>query len=292
LNAARLGFIGIGLMGSPMVLRLRERGHAVTVWNRDPARMAEVVAAGAMPAASPRAVAAASDIVLLCVLNTEAVSDCVWGEAGVAAAAGPRVVIDHSTIDVVATREFAVRLAATTGAGWVDAPVSGGPPAARAGTLTIMAGAEPAAWDIARPVLEELARNVTRMGGVGAGQVAKVINQAIVGAGFVLVAEALRLAEEAGIDAAAVPACLAGGLADSALLQRIYPQMQQRAFEPPLSFARQLLKDMNAVAGFAEGLGLDLRMVELARARYAEQVARGDGMADSAAIVRLYERAG
>jgi 3-hydroxyisobutyrate dehydrogenase len=287
---ARLGFIGIGLMGAPMTLRLLERGHGVTVWNRDPARLGAVTEAGAQPAASPREVAEASDVVLLCVLHTEAVSDCIWGPGGVAEVAGPRLVIDHSTIDPAATRDFAQRLQAKTGALWVDAPVSGGPPAARDGTLTIMAGADSAAWDLARPVLADLGANVTRMGGVGAGQIAKLVNQAIVGAGFVLMAEALRLAEAAGIDAAAVPECLAGGLADSALLRRIYPQMQRRAFDPPLSFARQLLKDMNAVTGFAQALGLDLAIVQTACAQYHAHVAAGHGMEDSAAIVRHYER--
>ncbi len=277
-------------MGEPMVLRLLERGHEVTVWNRDPKRLGTVTASGARAAGAPRAVAEASEVVLMCVLHTEAVADCVWGPGGVAEAAGPRTVIDHSTIDPAATREFASRLHDRTGAAWVDAPVSGGPPAARTGTLTIMAGAEPPAWEAARPVLDDLGVNVTRMGGVGAGQLAKMVNQAIVGAGFVLMAEALRLAEEAGIDAAAVPACLAGGLADSALLARIYPQMQRRAFDPPLSFARQLLKDMNAVAGLARGLGLDLAMVEAARAQYDAHVAAGHGMEDSAAIVHRYER--
>lgn len=287
---ARLGFIGAGLMGTPMILRLLERGHELTVWNRDRSKLSAVAAAGARPAASPRELAAVSDIVLICVLNTEAVRACVWGEGGVGEATGPRLVIDHSTIDPDATREFAARLQAQTGALWVDAPVSGGPPAATAGTLTIMAGADPAAWTLAQPVLAELGANVTRMGGVGAGQVAKMVNQAIVGAGFVMMAEALRLAEAAGIDAAAMPACLAGGLADSTLLRRIYTQMQRRAFDPPLSVASLLLKDINAVAGFARSLGLDLAMVETARARYTAHVAAGHGMEDSAAIIRLYER--
>lgn len=286
---ARLGFVGIGLMGSPMVLRLLERGHQVTVWNREASRAETVVGAGATAAASPRAVAEASDAVMLCVLNTEAVSDCVWGPNGIAEAAGPRLVVDFSTIDPAATRDMAARLEAKTGALWVDAPVSGGPPAARTGTLTIMAGGGDAAWAMAQPLLADLGGNVTRMGGVGAGQVAKTVNQAIVGAGFVLMAEALRLAEEAGIDAAALPACLACGLADSALLQKIYPQMQRRAFDPPLSFARQLLKDLKAVTGFAQDLHLDLPVVQAARDRYAAYVEAGGGMSDSASIVRTYE---
>lgn len=287
----RIGFIGIGIMGEAMVRRLMERGHGpVTVWNLEPDRLASVVPHGALAAASPAAVAAASDVVMLCVLHAEAVRSVVFGPDGIGQApelAG-RLLVDLSTADPEATRQMATRLQVETGMRWVDAPVSGGPQAARAGTLTVMAGGEEA--DIARalPLLRDLAANVTRMGPVGAGQTTKVINQAIVGTGFVLMAEALALAEAAGIDAAALPGCLAGGFADSELLRRIWPQMQQRRFEPPAGYARQLLKDMKAVQAFAAGLGAELPVVAAAAARYAEFVAVGHEMADSAAILRLY----
>jgi len=127
------------------------------------------------------------------------------------------------------------------------------------------------------------------MGPVGAGQTTKIINQAIVGTGYVVMAEALMLAEAAGIDAARLPQCLAGGHADSSLLQRLYPQMQQRTFEPPSSYARQLLKDLKAVSAFAQGLGLDLRVIEQGVQRYKDYVALGHELSDSAAIVKLYE---
>ncbi len=285
----RLGFVGIGIMGREMVLHLLERGWHVTAWNREPERLGAVRDAGAATAASPRAVAAGSDIVLLCVLHTEAVRACVFGDDGIAAApGGARLVIDHSTIDPAATRDFAARLHAATGADWIDAPVSGGPSQARAGTLTIMAGGEAEAMRRAAPVLGELGANVTRMGGVGAGQTTKLVNQAIVGAGFVAMAEALVLAEAAGLDAARLPAALAGGLADGPLLARIYAQMQARAFEPPSSYARQLLKDLDAVAAFRQSLALDLPLAEAARQRYAAFVAGGGAMQDSAAVMRLY----
>lgn len=285
----RLGFIGIGLMGEAMVRRLRERGWAVTVWNRDPARLETVLPHGAVRADSPAAVAEASDIVLICVLHTAAVEACVFGPGGIAEAARPpRLLIDMSTIDPAATRGFAARLRDGTGTGWVDAPISGGPDAARAGTMAVMAGGAPDDIAAARPIMADLAANFTAMGPVGAGQTTKMINQAIVGAGFVVMAEALALAERSGIDAAQLPACLASGLADSNLLRRIFPQMQQRAFEPPKSFARQLLKDLNALAAFSDGLGLALPMAEAARAQYAAHVEKGGGMRDSAAIIDLY----
>jgi 3-hydroxyisobutyrate dehydrogenase len=293
--APRLGFIGIGIMGEAMVRRLMECGHGpITVWNLEPERLGTVVPHGAIPAASPADVAAASDVVMLCVLHTDAVRSVVFGAEGVVQAPGGagKVLVDLSTADPDATRQMAATLRAERGMGWVDAPVSGGPLAARAGTLAVMAGGAEEDVAAALPLLRALAANVTRMGEVGAGQTTKVINQAIVGTGFVLMAEALALAEAAGIDAAALPGCLAGGFADSELLRRIWPQMQARRFDPPAGYARQLLKDMKAVQAFAEGLGAELPVVAAAAARYADFVSQGNGMADSPAILRLYRADG
>ncbi|MBV9522342.1 MAG: NAD(P)-dependent oxidoreductase, partial [Alphaproteobacteria bacterium] len=175
----RLGFVGLGLMGSAMTLRLLERGRAVTVWNLEPERVPPMVAAGAVAAPSPGAVAAASDILLVCVLDTKAVESVVFGTDGIAAAATPGLIlVDHSTIDPAATRAMAARLRETTGAAWVDAPVSGGPAAAREGTMTVMAGGEAEDMAAIQPVMTDLAANFTHMGANGAGQMTKVINQA------------------------------------------------------------------------------------------------------------------
>jgi 3-hydroxyisobutyrate dehydrogenase len=286
----RIGYIGLGLMGTAMTERLLERGWQVTAWNLEPERVGPVVARGATAAPTPAAVAAASDIVILCVLHTEAVHSVVFGPDGVAEGAGPgKVLVDHSTIDPLRTRSMAADLHAASGMRWIDAPVSGGPVASRAGTLTVMAGGAAEDVSVIRPVMDDLAANFTLMGPVGAGQTAKIINQAIVGTGYVVMAEALRLAEEAGIAADRLPQCLRGGHADSSLLQLMYPQMQQRAFDPPRSYARQLLKDLKAVEAFARGLGLHLPMVELATSRYTEYVdTHGNGMSDTASIVNLY----
>jgi 3-hydroxyisobutyrate dehydrogenase len=286
----RLGLVGLGLMGSAMALRLRARGRPLTVWNLEPERVPPIVAAGAVAADSPAAVAAASDVVLLCVLDTPAVERCVFGDEGIArGAASGALLIDLSTADPAATRAMAARLAREAGMAWVDAPVSGGPPAARDGTLTVMAGGDAAAFARAQPVLADLAANLTHVGAVGAGQIAKVINQAIVGTGYVVMAEALALAEAAGIDAAKLPACLAGGHADSALLQRVYPQMQARAFEPPRGYARQLAKDLVAVRAVAHDLGLALPVVEQAVTQYTAY-AHDNPLADSASVSRAYEK--
>jgi 3-hydroxyisobutyrate dehydrogenase len=286
----RLGFIGIGLMGEAMTRRLLDRGYDVVVWNLEPERLDTVVPHGARAAASPAAVTAASDMVLMCVLHTAAVESCVFGPNGIAQEARPeKLLIDLSTADPAGTRDMALKLKRQTGMGWVDAPVSGGPPAARDGTMTVMAGGSPEDIERVRPLMADMAGNFTHMGPSGAGQTTKMINQAIVGTGYVLMAEALILAERAGIDAARLPQALAGGHADSNLLRKLYPQMQKRDFDPPRSYARQLLKDMKAVKAFAHDLGLDLDVVEKAAEQYAAFVARGNEMRDSASVVRLYE---
>jgi len=289
-NRPRIGFIGIGIMGEAMVRRLLDLGFPVTVWNLEPERLDTVVPHGAVAAESPKAVAAASDIVMLCVLHMQAVERCVFAEDGVAAARrGPSLLIDFSTADPEGTRQAAAKLKELTGTGWIDAPVSGGPQLARTGGMTVMAGGSEDDFAKAKPILDQMAGNVTLMGPVGAGQTTKILNQAIVGTGYVVMAEALMLAEAAGIDAARLPQCLAGGHADSSLLQRLYPQMQKRAFEPPSSYARQLLKDLKAVSAFAQDLGLDLKVIEQGVQRYKDYVALGHEMSDSAAVVKLYE---
>jgi 3-hydroxyisobutyrate dehydrogenase len=227
----------------------------------------------------------------MCVLHTEAVEQCVFGPNGIAKAADKdKIVVDHSTIDPAKSRGFAERLRAETGMAFIDAPVSGGPLAARAGQLTVMAGGDTADIAAVQAIMSDLAANFTHIGPSGAGQSAKVINQAIVGTTYVLMAEALMLAEAAGIDAARLPQCLAGGHADSALLRQLYPRMQARAFEPPLAYARQLLKDMNGVQAEIKGFGLDLPLIAQAVAQHRAHLAAGNEMADLASIVRLYEK--
>ena len=290
-NPLRIGFIGIGIMGEAMVRRLLDLGHRVVAWNLEPERLATVVPHGAVAAASPAEVAKACDIVMLCVLNAEAVERCVFAEDGiVAAASGPSLVIDFSTMDPEATRRAAAKLKDATGAGWVDAPVSGGPQFARDGRMTVMAGGSSQDFAKAESLLRQMAGNVTLMGPVGAGQTTKIINHAIVGTGYLVMAEALILAEAAGIDAALIPSCLAGGYADSSLLQRLYPQMLERAFDPPATYARQMLKDLKAVSAFASEHGVRLELIEHSREQFTAFVDGGHAMSDSAAIAEMYRR--
>jgi len=285
----RLGFVGLGLMGAPMTRRLLSQGWTVTVWNLEPERYAEVP--GAAVASSPAEVRAASDIVLFCVLDANAVESCCFGPQGlVRASEGAALLIDASTINPDKARAFAARLKAEAGMDWVDAPLSGGPPLAETGKLTALVGGEAEAVEAAWPVLNDIAANVTHLGPVGAGQTAKIVNQAIVGASYMLMAETLALSKAAGLDPAQLPAALAGGLADSQALQRIYPQMAERAWEPPRGYARQLDKDLKNLAGFAEGLGLELPLIEHVVARYHAWSAAGNEMKDGTAVAQLYEK--
>jgi 3-hydroxyisobutyrate dehydrogenase len=288
MSKPKIGFVGIGIMGAPMVRRLMAQGWQVSVWNLEPERYAEVP--GATVLDSPAAVRAASDIVIFCVLHGEAVEQCCFGPHGLArAGGGATLLIDTSTINPDTTLELAQRLKTETGMGWVDAPISGGPVAAGDGALTIMMGGEDA--DIARatPVLNDLATNLTHIGSLSAGQTAKIINQAIVGIGYVMMGETLALAEAAGIDAKRLPAALAGGMADSTVLRRIYPQQEARDYLPPRSYARQLDKDLKNVAKFVKAHNLDLPLLAKAVERY-HTFAADNEMVDGAAVARLYEK--
>lgn len=249
---ATIGFIGIGLMGLPMCQRLLAAGHSLTVWNRSPDKCAPLAAEGVAVAASPQALARKAEIVMLCVADTAAVQDVCQRPDGVfAGLARGRVIVDFSSIDPAATRALATE-ARARGAEWVDAPVSGGVIGAEAGTLVIMAGGEAAVVDWLRPVLGALSQRVTHMGPSGAGQVTKICNQLIVAANAVLIAEAVALAEQAGVDATRLAPALAGGFADSRPFQLLAPRMSARRFEPVQWRVRTLQKDLDMAVSLGE----------------------------------------
>jgi 3-hydroxyisobutyrate dehydrogenase len=285
-----LGYVGVGLMGLPMVRRLWGLGYTVAAWDIVAARLEEAERAGARRVGSAAEVVRDADCVLLNLPTPAAVEAAVFGARGVASALRPpQLVVDFSTVSVDDGRAFAQRLLEATGCRWVDAPVSGGPPASGSGTLTVMAGGDPA--DIARvaPLMKDVAARFTHMGPVGSGLVAKMINQLIVGCGHAVMAEALVVAEAAGIDAARIPECLAGGHADGTLLQKLYPRMVARDFAPQ-GYARQLLKDLEMVSEFAGGLKAPAPMAAEALSLYRMLIHRGYAELDTSAVFKLYER--
>ena len=285
-----IGYVGVGLMGLPMVKRLLSLGYPVRAYDVLATQTAAAAQAGAEAAASPADAARGAQLVLLNLPTTEAVEQAVFGEEGVASALrAPQLVIDFSTIKVEKCKAFGRKLREASGAGWIDAPVSGGPPASGSGTLTVMAGGDAAELERARPLLADVAARITHMGPAGAGLAAKMLNQLFVGCGHAILAEAVVLAEAAGIDATRLPECLAGGLADSALLQRFYPRMVRREFAPQ-GYVRQLLKDLEMVSEFAGALKAPTPMMGEALSLYRMLAHLGHAELDTVAVLKLYER--
>ncbi len=286
----RLGYVGAGLMGLPMVKRLASLKYAIRAYDIVPEKIAAAAAAGAAAASSPADAVQGADLVLLNLPTTDAVEQAVFGEKGVASALKPpQVVVDFSTIKVDKCKAFGAKLRQQTGCGWIDAPVSGGPPASGSGTLTVMAGGEAADIARAQPLFADVAGRFTHMGPPAAGMATKMLNQLIVGAGHAVMAEAIVLAEAAGIDAARLPECLAGGLADSALLQKLYPRMQRREFAPQ-GYVRQLLKDLEMVSEYAAGLKAPTPLMGEALQLYRIVAHLGHTELDTAAVLKAYER--
>ena len=276
----KLGYVGVGLMGGPMVKRLSSLGWSVKGYDIVPERSMTRSAAEA---------ARGADVVLINLPTNDAVKDAVFRSDGVASAVGAsQLVVDFSTIPVDECRSHADRLLAQTGCRWVDAPVSGGPPAVEAGSLTVMAGGD--AKDIERlaPLMRDIAGRCTRMGPVGAGLAAKMINQLIVGVGHAMLAESAALCEKAGIDAARIPECLGGGYADSNLMKAYWPRMVSRDFAPR-GYVRQLLKDLEMVNAWAAGLDAQRPMLSQALFLYRELAKRGDSELDTSSIRKLYD---
>ncbi|KVU06502.1 2-hydroxy-3-oxopropionate reductase [Burkholderia ubonensis] len=252
-----VGFCGPGLMGAPMIRHLLAAGHRVGVWNRTRAKSEALAADGARVVDTPRALAEQVETVLMCVLDARAVGDVVFGPDGLlsgdAAARRLRRIVDHSSIPPGVTRDYAKR-AADLGVGWVDAPVSGGVPGAQAGTLAVMAGGRAEDLDAVRPLIDAYAARITHMGDAGAGQTAKLCNQAIVTATVTAIAEAVGLAQASGIDAARLAQALAGGWADSVLLQTFVPRMTSGG-HTPIGALGTFQKDVDTIADAARDTG-------------------------------------
>ena len=205
-QAEKLGYLGLGMMGFPMARRLVDAGYDVAIWNRSAGKAALLVEAGAKLKAHPGDVAAAASILFMCVTDAVAVEEVVFGHDGLAAVPGAgKLVVDFSSIHPDAARDIAARLKAANGMGWVDAPVSGGTKGAEEGTLAVMAGGDAADVERVRPYVLAMARRLTHMGPTGAGQTTKLCNQVIVGCAMAVLAEATRLAVNAGIDAGRLP---------------------------------------------------------------------------------------
>ncbi|WP_342362856.1 NAD(P)-dependent oxidoreductase [Terrarubrum flagellatum] len=287
-----LAYLGLGLMGLPMTQRLLAAGCSVSVWNRSAAKCEPAIASGARAAASPRAAAEAADIIFMCLTDASAVEEVIFGEGGVAEAAGDgKIVVDFSSIHPEKARSIAERLKTKNGMRWIDAPVSGGVKGAAEGTLAVMAGGDAADIKAVEGSVLLMAARFTHMGPVGAGQTTKLCNQIIAGCAMTVLAEATRLAKNAGIDAARLPEAFKGGFADSIPLQLFVPRMANDIYSPPIGYIATILKDLDTVLDVAQKTGSPAPMTGLAAQLFRmAQASRGAG-ADALEVFKLSEPA-
>jgi len=258
-----LGFIGIGLMGHPMTLRLLDAGFNVNVWNRTTEKLNTVTEAGAIAFNNVADLVSASDVIILCLANTQVVESIVKSEI-IHSGSAEKLIIDLSSIHPETTKDLSSQLKQQCGMRWVDAPVSGGTAGAEQGTLAIMAGGSEDDIEIAKEVLRPLYKQLTHMGEVGSGQVTKICNQMIVSCNVLVIAEMMALAKSSGVDAEKIPQALAGGFADSKPLQIVGPEMATETFEPIKWRIQTLLKDLNMAVDLSTKQGNSTPMSGLA----------------------------
>ncbi|MDH3189723.1 MAG: NAD(P)-dependent oxidoreductase [Acidimicrobiia bacterium] len=282
----RLGFIGLGIMGSGMANNLIKAGHSLTVWNRTPEKAANLQ--GAEVAESVADLARTSDLVFLCVSDTPDVEELAGGSDGIIANMSGGVVIDHSTISPAVTRELS-GIAAQRKVSWLDAPVSGGSEGAERGTLSVMVGGPVAALDRVRPYLDAYSSSVVHVGiEAGSGQMAKVVNQTLVVLNQLAVSEALLLADAAGLDLGDTLRAVEGGAAGSWMLSNRGPQMIERDWTPGFTIDLQQ-KDLRLVLEAADELGIPVPGVALVFQLYRSLQRRGLGAEGNHALIKALE---
>jgi len=285
----RIGFIGLGIMGKPMALRLVRAGFPLTVHNRSREAVDELAGEGAEAATSPREVAERSDVVVTMLPDSPDVEAVVLGAEGVIeGVTDGMLLIDMSTIAPATTRQVHEALA-ERGVEAVDAPVSGGEPAAVDGQLSIMAGGSEEAMARAKPIFDELGKATTHIGPPGAGQVAKAANQVVVALTIQAVAEALTLAEKADVDPARVREALLGGFAQSKILEAHGEKMLEDRFEPGFRIALHR-KDVGIALDTARDQGVALPATAQVAELFNALIAQGSGGLDHSALVTLYRQ--
>jgi 2-hydroxy-3-oxopropionate reductase len=285
--AQKIGFIGLGIMGTPMAKHLINAGHQLFAYSV-PSVPADVVSAGASVCASSKEVAQKADIIFIMVPDTPHVADVLFGDNGVASGlTAGKTVVDMSSISPIETKVFAKKINAL-GGDYLDAPVSGGEVGAKNATLSIMVGGEEAVFAKVKPLFELMGKNITLVGGNGDGQTAKVANQIIVALNIEAVGEALLFAAKAGADPARVRQALMGGFASSKILEVHGERMIKRTFDP--GFRIELhQKDLNLALTSAKALGVSLPNTATAQALFNSCEAHGGKAWDHSAMVKALE---
>lgn len=285
---ATVALIGAGAMGGAIGARLVQTGTPLVVFDLDPEKVATLVALGATAAPSAAAAAQAAQAVILSLNAARIVRAAVFGAEGVAEGAAPgTLIIDMSSIDPESTKALAAD-AAARGLRWVDSPLSGGIPKAATGELTLMQGGAEADVAEAQAVLARVAANQTRMGGPGAGQTTKLINQVLCGLGFLAVAEATALAQAAGVDADMIPRALRGGRADSAILQEYMPRFASRDYRRT-GRIDNMVKDLDGAGDLARLTGTSMPLTALCAEIHRMLTAAGLGGEDQAALMEFFK---
>ncbi|TAN27079.1 MAG: 2-hydroxy-3-oxopropionate reductase [Castellaniella sp.] len=284
---ATIGFIGLGIMGTPMAANLIKGGHKLVTYTRSKTPLS-LLDAGAKPLTSATEVAKAAEIIITMVPDTPDVEAVLFGENGVAAGLSKgKIVIDMSSISPVATKEFARKIN-ELGCEYLDAPVSGGEVGAKAGSLTIMIGGNQAAFDTCKPIFDLMGKNVTLIGKNGDGQTTKVANQIIVALTIEAVGEALVLASKAGADPVKVRQALMGGFASSRILEVHGERMIKRTFDPGFRINLHQ-KDLNLALSTAKQLGMSLPSTAIAQELFNACVAHDGAGWDHSGMVRAIE---
>jgi 2-hydroxy-3-oxopropionate reductase len=284
----KIGFIGVGIMGRPMAGHLQKAGHELLLLRHKSPLPEELMAGGAVERATAAAVAAEAEVIILMLPDTPQVEHALFGKDGVADALKPgTTVIDMSSIDPIATRGFAEKVA-EKGCAYVDAPVSGGEVGARNAALTIMCGGTQADFDRVKPLFDLMGKNITLIGEAGSGQIAKVANQIIVALNIEAVAEALVFAVKAGADPSKVREALMGGFAASRILEVHGERMIKRTFDPGFRIGLHQ-KDLALALGSAKALGMALPNTASTQQIFSTCVAQGGKDWDHSAMVRAIE---
>jgi 3-hydroxyisobutyrate dehydrogenase len=285
-----VGFIGLGIMGRAMARRLLDAGHRLTVYNRDASKAAELVAAGARQAPTPRAAAEGNDVVITMVTDSAASGNVILGpEGAVHTMKTGGVIVDMSTINPGSARRIGVALRGR-GVGFLDAPVTGMEVRAREGTLSILVGGEKADLEKVRDVLSVLGNRITYMGKQGAGQTAKACNQILCAVNMVGIVEALHLAKMGGLDPATLVEALIPGAGGSWALERFGPQIVKGDFAPG-GRIELMLKDLGIIEDMARELGLPLSGVAAAKRYFQDNKANGETNLGTQAMFKAVERA-
>jgi 2-hydroxy-3-oxopropionate reductase len=284
----RIGFIGLGIMGKPMVRNLLKQSYPVTVFNRSRPAIDELAAEGAAPADSPRAVAEASDVVITMLPDGPDVEAVLAGEDGVLAGArAGMLLVDMSTI-APAGATWRAEQSRAQGLGMLDAPVSGGEQGAISASLSIMVGGEADDFARATPIFEALGKTITHCGAAGAGQVVKACNQVAVALSIAATAEALALGARAGVDGEVILRVLGGGLANSRVMELRGPTMARRVFKPGFR-ARLHAKDLRIIMETARATQTPLPFAALADQLFTALVASGRGDFDHSGLLAVIE---